>query len=329
MPTYATPREIPAAPTARLVSLTAIRGRNIIGPRNGDRRIGSTAPKRDFRTRYPVAKEENMVRKSTQTLAFAFCLTCALCVGGPADETATKDSGALDGLWSGSWGLLVDSDGTVHQPVKAELFIQGDHVEWDGFPEVQNLTGTIRVDASAGQLRVTPAAKAGEPTADAMVYAYKINGDALELTDASQRTIVFSPVRWNPLADVKVEFLAALGMNEAGDLLVTDYEVHRAGRPAKPSLALARRTQGVKQAAIFLAQENGLKKTNSEEVRRRIQGPTPVVVAYRASDRPAASLRERWQATDSEEVARTIAAALRPGTLVFVMPESAKAVPLP
>jgi hypothetical protein len=267
--------------------------------------------------------------KSVRMLAVAVCLMSVLCLGCPADETGTKESGALDGLWSGSWGLQIDSDGTVHQPVKAELFIQGDHVEWNGFPGMETLTGTIRIDAAAGQMRVTPTAEAGAKAADIRVYAYKLNGDALELTDGSKRTIAFSQVRWNPLADVKVEFLAALGTNDVGELLVTDYEVHRAGRSAAPGLALARRPQGLKQAAIFLVQESGLKKTGVEEVGRLIHGPTPVVLAYRADDRTSAPLPARWQATDSEAVARTIAAVLRPGTLVFVVPESARPVPQP
>ena len=136
-------------------------------------------------------------------------------------------------------------------------------------------------------------------------------------------------VRSNPLADVKVEFLAAIGMNDAGDVLVTDFEAHRSGRTGKIGFALARRPLAIKSAAIFLTQEDGLKKAGIDEVRRLIHGPTSVVVAYRPDDRSSLPTRERWQETDSETVGRTISRVIRPGTLVFVVPESARVAPPP
>jgi hypothetical protein len=271
-----------------------------------------------------------MVQKSPRMLAVALCFLGVSCFDSPATDAAANDPGALDGLWYGSWGLQIDPDGTVHQPVKAELFIQGNRVECTGFPELSKLTGTVRVDAGAKQMRITPAAKVGGKPADATVFAYDVNGDNLTLIDRNKRSIFLSKERVNPLAEVKVEFLAAIGMDDAGDLLVTDFWVHRAGRSAEIALALARRPLSTKQAAMFLVQEGGLKKVKGDEARRLIRDLTMVVVAFRPDDRPSSLPASRlWQETDSEAVGRTISRVLRPGTLVFVVPERARAAAPP
>lgn len=270
-----------------------------------------------------------MSSKFLQMLIVTLCLVCVLCFDSRADTSTTENSNVLDGLWSGSWGHLTDRDGTVHQPVKAELFIQGDHVEWSGFPGMESLTGTIRIDAGTKKIRVTPAVEAGSQPKEVIVYEYKIKGNALELIDGSKRTIDFTPTRSNPLAGVSVEILAAIGTNDAGELLVTDFEVHRASRSGEATLAFARRPLNMKQGTMFLMQEGGLKKVDMDEVRRLIHGTTTVVVAYRPDDRPSLPLRERWQETDSQAVARTISRVLRPDTLVFVVPQSAKVPPPP
>jgi hypothetical protein len=267
---------------------------------------------------------------SSGMLAIIVSLLGLLCFDSPVLASGQKDdSSALDGLWSGFWGLLIEPNGTVHQPVTAQLFIQGEHVEWTGFPDVSELTGTIRIDAGAKRIQVTPAAGAGRRPANTIVFKYEINADRLTLTDREQRPIVFNQVRSNPLANVKMEFLAAVGMNDAGDVLVTDFEVHRAGRSRDIAPALARRPLGTKHAAMFLAQEVGLKKVDIDEVRRLIRDPTSVVVAYRPDDRPLLPPRAQWQETDSDAVARTASRVLRPGTLVFVVPESARVAPPP
>jgi hypothetical protein len=273
-------------------------------------------------------RRKNMVHKLSQNLAIMICLLGVVCFDSVAAKSGIKeDAGALDGSWSGFWGLLVERNGTVHQPIKAELFIQGDHVECSGFPGVATLTGTIQIDTAAKRMQITPAVEAGRPAADTIVYAYEISSDHLTLTDKDKRSIDFNQVRFNPLANVKIEFLAAVGMNDAGDVLVTDFEVHRA-RSGEISPALARRPLGTKHAAIFLTQESGLKKADIDRIRRLIRGPTSVVVVYRPDDR-SLSVRARWQETDSDAVVRTISRVLRPGTLVFVVPESARVAPPP
>jgi hypothetical protein len=79
-------------------------------------------------------------------------------------------------------------------------------------------------------------------------------------------------------------------------------------------------------SAVFLGQERGLKMVKVDEARRLIHDPTPVVVAYRPDDPPLSPV---WYETDSEAVARTVSRVLRAGTLVFVVPESARTVPEP
>ncbi len=120
------------------------------------------------------------------------------------------------------------------------------------------------------------------------------------------------------------------GSTKVGDLLVTDFSVHRAGRSSEIALAPVRRPLRTKQAAVFLVQESGLKTVKVDEVRRLIRDPTTVVVAHRSDERPSSLPSSRlWQETDSEAVGRTISRVLRPGTLVFVVPERAKVVPPP
>jgi hypothetical protein len=244
-------------------------------------------------------------------------------------QSAAGDSAGLQGLWSGFWGGLVEPDGVVHQPVQAELFIHGDHVQWTGFPGLSTLTGTIRIEADTKQVRVTPAAEPGGPQAHEMVFAYQSEGVHLTLTDGDKRSIVLTQVRVNPLAAVNIEFVAATGMNGGGEVIVTEFEVHRGGRPEPTPNAVARRPLSMKQADVFVTQEDGLKKVSAGDVRRLICGSTPLVVAYRPDDRPSVPPRGQWQETDSEAVGRTIGHALRPGTLLFVVPESARTVPPP
>jgi hypothetical protein len=269
-----------------------------------------------------------MVNTLVRMLAVAVCLACALHIDSAAIAAANEVT-ELDGLWSGFWGLLIEPDGTVHQPIKAELFIQGGQVEWTGFPGVDTLTGTIRIDPATKQIRVAPAAKAGGQPADRIVFAYKLTGDHLTLIDSNKRHIEFSKDRVNPMAGVKVEFLAAVEIDKAGDLLVTDFEVHRAGQSKEPGLALGRRPLSTKQAVMLLIQEGGLKKVSLDEVRRIIRSPTPIVVAYRPDDRPSLPLSRQWQPADSEAVGRTVCRVLRPGTLLIVVPQAAKVAPPP
>jgi hypothetical protein len=46
-----------------------------------------------------------MLRKSLRVLAAALCLLGVLRFDSPVANAAASDLDALDGLWSGSWGL--------------------------------------------------------------------------------------------------------------------------------------------------------------------------------------------------------------------------------
>jgi hypothetical protein len=244
-----------------------------------------------------------------------------------AQSEATSDAKALEGLWSGSWGHNVDADGTVYQPVKAELLIQRDRVEWHGFPGVRELTGTVRFDPSTHQMHVTPAAKANGGPAETIVLKYGIKADELSLTDRDDFSFTLhrEPVVQDPLANVKIEFVAATGINDAGDLLVTEFNVLRAGRSGAIYYEPVNWSLKTKQATVWLVQEDRCKRLALAEARRQIRQPTLVAVAYRVEDRHQRQrLHRLWKEVgspnpESEAGLRTFAQVLQPGTVVFVL----------
>jgi hypothetical protein len=231
--------------------------------------------------------------------------------------------------------LKVDADGTVHTPVRAELFVKGSHVELYGFPKIDRdrLTGTVRVDAGAKQIQITPAAEAGGQPENKIVYTYEIKADELTLIDRDKFSISLyrHRVAQRPLANAQAEIVPATGINDAGDLLVTEFTVLRAGRVRATYLRPVNRSLKTKQAIVLVAQETGWKRIAVDEARRLIHEPTPVVVAYRHGDRPSLYQSHRlWKdigppAPDSEAVSRTFSRVLRPGTLVFILSASENA----
>jgi len=172
-----------------------------------------------------------LLLSSLRMLAVAVCLAHGSCFDVLAANDPAGDPEAIEGLWSGSWGGG-GRNGVVFQPVMAELLIQGDHVELLDFPNVARLTGTVRFDARARQMRITPAAEAGGQPAKTIVYAYEIKADQLTMIDSHKSSISLQKrrVAHNPLANARVELVAATGINDAGDLIVTEYTVLRAGR---------------------------------------------------------------------------------------------------
>jgi hypothetical protein len=242
------------------------------------------------------------------------------------------DAAALDGLWTGAWGGGM-RDGVVFQPVIAELVVKGDRVELAGFRTVGRLSGTVRVDAAARRLRITPAAAAGRPAPAAVEFAYELKGDDLTLTDADKVPVSFSRVRVaaNPVADARVELVAAAGFTDAGELLVTEYTVLRAGPPDATFHHPETRKRSTKGAAVFVVEDAGLKKVTLDDARRLVKEAAPVVVTYRADDRPPSGSHTLWTdegpaPPDGAAVGRTLARVLRPGTLVFVLSARENAV---
>jgi hypothetical protein len=260
-------------------------------------------------------------------LVVAFCLVGVSCLDDVAGQDLASDSKAIEGLWSGSWGGD-ERDGVVFQPVRAELMIEGDHIELYGFRNVNRLTGTVRFDAGAKRMRITPAAAARRlPAPKAIDYTYDIKGDKLTLIDGDKVSVTLQrhPVAQDPLANAQVEFVAATEINDAGDLNVTEFAVLRAGRTGAIFFQPAKRSLKTQQATVLLVQDTGLKKITMAEARGYMRKSTPVVVAYRHEDRPSLhQLHDLWKdmgspMPDSEAVGQTFARVLRPGTLVFIL----------
>jgi hypothetical protein len=258
------------------------------------------------------------------------------CPGDGAPQDPASAAKSIEGLWSGAWGGG-ERDGVVFQPVIAELLIKGDHVELCGFRNLGRLTGTVRLDARTKRMHITPAAgPGGQPKPKAIEFTYEIKADELTLTDTDKVPVSLRRrrVAQNPLANLQVEFLTALGINDAGDLRVIEYRVLRAGQAGATYYEPQDRTLKTKQATVFLAQEVGLKKVTVDEARGLIRKATPVVVTYRRDRQPSPQRSSEFlqdggpPTPDSEAAQQTLARLLRPGTLVFVLPKS-ESIPQP
>ena len=215
-----------------------------------------------------------MVLSHRRMLAAAVCLVGMSCPGNVAAQDPAGGAKAFEGLWSGSWGGG-ERDGVVFQPVNAELVIQGDHVELYGFRNVSRLSGTVRFDAAAKRVRVTPTA-GGQPSPKVIEFTYEIKGDVLTLLDGDQVSVSLQRHRvvLNPLAHAQAEFVEATGINDAGDLLVTEFTVLRAGRARANFFQPVSRSLKTDRAAILLVQETGWKTVTVDEARRLIRDGT-------------------------------------------------------
>lgn len=306
-----------------------------------------------------------MVYPAIRSLMVAVCLVCASCAEdgaptipaspakAPADDApapvidrddastdravSARNSPAVDGLWVGSWGGG-ESDGVVFQPVIAEMFVDGRQVELHGFRAVGNVTGTFRLDLDAGKLQVFPNAEtADQPAPDAIEFTCEIKGDQLSLIDSDNVEIALRRrhIQSNPMANGQLEFVAASEINDAGDLIVTEFTMLKAGRAGKIFFEPHARTLKTDRAVVYQTQETGLKQVSLDEARELLRESMPVAVAYRPDDRPAApQLHELWTelgapSPDSDAFKQTISQLLRPGILVFVLSAEADAVPPP
>jgi len=270
-----------------------------------------------------------MICSNLRVSSLTVCLVAVSCQHYLAAKEPANDAKAIEGLWSGAWGGG-GANGVIYQPVMAELFIKGNQVELRGFPKVDDLTGTVRFDADARQMQITPAPGPDGQPAKAIVYTCDIKADELLLTGTEKLSISLHRhhVAQNPLANTQVDLVAASEINDAGDLLVTEFTVLRVGRAGETSFQPVNRLLKTKQATVLLVQETGCRKVAIDEARRLIRKSTPVVVTYRHDDRPPRhQLHRLWKDTgppapDSEAAFRTYSRILRPGTLVFVLSAS-------
>ena len=275
-----------------------------------------------------------MIPSSKPMTMVAVCLMLIACAGDVASQDAASAAKSIEGLWSGAWGGG-QRDGVVFQPVIAEMLIKGDYVEMCGFRNLGRLTGTVRLDARAKRMHITPAAgPGGQPRPKAIEFTYEINAEELTLTDADKVPVSLSRrrVAQNPLANVQIEFLIANGFNGSGELLVTEYRVLQASQAGGTYYQPQDRTLNTKQATILLMQEAGLKRVTVDEARGLIRKATPVAVTYRPDQRQY-RFSELLQDVgtprpDSEAVQQTLSRLLRPGTLVFILPAS-ESIPQP
>jgi hypothetical protein len=209
----------------------------------------------------------------------------------------------------------------------AELVIQGNHVEWRGFRKPGRLTGTVRLNTAAKQMLISPEAEAGVPPKKAIVFTYRIEKGVLTLIDSERSAIRLhkQPTSQDPLANVQVEFVSAIGINTAGDLLVTRFTALQVGRAGTTCFVPTDGPLSTKQATILLVQNDDCRRISLDEARRRIHEPTLVAIAYWGNDRLKRSqLHELWKNAgpprpDSAIVSRTFSRMLRPGALVFVL----------
>jgi len=238
----------------------------------------------------------------------------------PTGQTA----GPLDGLWSGSWGGG-GRDGIVMQPVLAELWIDGDHGELTGFPTVGSLHGTLRVDAGARLISIIPGAAAdGSPPSETINYTYELKAESLTLTGSDGNVIALGrrPTARDPLADVQVEFVTASAINDAGNLVITEFRWLRTGQDGKPWYERHELALNTQRATVLLVQESTLKEISNAEARPLVRESTPVVMVF-TPDNPEQDLSQ----PAGSAVRQVLARMLRPGTLVFILPESDRVPP--
>ncbi|QEH35421.1 hypothetical protein OJF2_39730 [Aquisphaera giovannonii] len=253
----------------------------------------------------------------------------------PPPRQAVAASKALDGLWSGAWGGG-GRNGAVMQPVIAELIVRGDRFELAGFPALGSMSGTVRVDEGARRLVLQPPGDDRGRAPAPLELSYELRGEALTLRGPGGFPLDLRRVRVapEPMADVRVELATATGIDAQGRLLATGYTVLRAGRLREMYHRPYDAPRSTARGYAYLVGEEALGEITMDEARRRIRGETPVVIAYRPDDRPSPRLDGTlWQDAgpappDGEAVRRTLAAVLRPGTLVFVL-SAADNVPVP
>lgn len=244
-----------------------------------------------------------------------------------ASTRETADLPRIQGLWDGAWGGG-QRDGVVFQPVIAQLFIEGDHIEWYGFRAPAQLRGTVRLDPRAKQVLVTPAEGSGDRP-KMVIFTYEVKGDRLTLTDGDKVALTLRrrDLARNPLANARVELVTASGFNDAGDLLVTEFTELRIGRAETKYFQPQQRSLKTRQALVLVVQESGCKQITVKQARGLLRESTPVAVVYRPDDPPQHQTHELCKEMgpprpDSQVVWQTFYRSLRPGTFVFILSAS-------
>ena len=254
------------------------------------------------------------------------------CVAVAQDALTRKpadDSPNFEGLWSGSWGGGQRGD-VVFQPVLAEMVVQGDQLELRHFRNAERDRGRFQLDRAARRIRISLETETKSP-ARIIEFQYQWNGDKLTLTDNDQVSVSLSrqPVQKDAHANVAVQLVLANGIKEAGELAITEFTVLQSKGVAVTVHQPVHRSLSTKNSVVLQLQETGIKKITLDEARGLLSAPTPVVITYRnARNSGAYQSHELWTdqgsvLPESEAALRTYARLLRPGTLIFVLPEEA------
>jgi hypothetical protein len=264
---------------------------------------------------------------------FALCLA-TIAYSYAQSKDFFKDVQSVEGLWVGSYGGG-QRDGVTYQPAIAEVFIQGDHIEVYGYPST--VAGTFRLDPKAKQMKITASDESrGKGAARTLSYDYQVKGDELTITDSGKPSITFRrrDAVQHPMANAVVELVTAEGINQVGDLLVTEFSELEAGRVRATYFEPRKRSLKTQEAKVLVVQKTGCKKISLDEARSLIRRTIPVVITYRQDDlRPSGQWHHLSKemgpaAPDGEAVGRMFSGVLQPGTLIFVL--SAKEnVPVP
>jgi hypothetical protein len=265
-------------------------------------------------------------------------MTVLLLAGTAFADDAPQNLGdapaGLQGLWAGSWGGG-QRDGVVFQPVLAEMVVHEGKIEISGFRTAPRLSGTVTVDTANRQIKVAEKPSKERPVPQAMVFKFELQQDRLTLTDNDGIAVVLQKQKTQktPLANVRLEFVAASGINNAGDLQVTEFNrLAPTGTNAAHYLPVQRSLK-TQRGKVFLQQDDSAKEVTVEQARTLIEQPTPVVIAY-TSDEPAQfQHHDLWKdmgpaSPASDTAMRTFAKVLRPGTLIFVL-SAQENVPVP
>ena len=257
----------------------------------------------------------------------------------PPDKSAAAPK-ALHGLWRGSWGRSGrEDDGVVYMGSVGELYIGSGRAASKGLP-IPDGTGAIVLhsDGKRRWARFTYSVKEkGKPQQKPVDFSCEIRGDELTITigdEGGSFSLTRVTVKETPFADINVDFEMARGVDGEGNLLATKFSAIRVGDrgPELPSRVSFARP--LRNAHIYRVEENGAKKTTVEEVRRLLREPAPVVIASRSARNGTPMVDWRLSKKlgtlhpDSEAGLKTLTRLLKPGTLVFVVPE-AERVPIP
>jgi hypothetical protein len=270
-----------------------------------------------------------MLCRALSIAVVAGSIVSILLADDPVPANTPSGRASIEGLWQGFWGGG-EADGVIRLPAMAELFIEGDRVEARGLPNIGSLIGRIRADDTIKTIRMTPKANApDQPAPKPLDFTYQIKDDRLTLVDAEKRPISFArrSITRDALANTELEIVTANGIDDAGNLLVTEFTVLKRDEAEGFYFNPHDGKRPIKDVNVLLVQRDGLKKISVNQARAVIHDPMPVAITYRPHEPPLPPelgggelFKDFGRAQpDSDAVLKTLSRVLRPGTLVFVL----------